>query len=426
MIALTVRGLVGGFAVAWFASSAFAVQSGPLTLETLLNPTQDPAVFSGTAPPPAGPAPSEAAGSGDRDSKGAEDSKVASAKPAVAPAPKPVKRLPVPAPSAVDEATQLIEQVYEEQIKAAATSPAATIRMFCETADKTTDPSRTYALLMLAERLSVESGDVNQALQVIGIRATRFDVDALTARHSLLATVVRSDDIPADETLFEQIVATANQAVGKDQFDLADSAVDLAMATAKRIEKEEKVRIIESRRKRESPPDRIASRLLADASQLQKAVRDRRRQAFEFATARDAWAKSPEDASSAEIVGRYLCFVRNDWKAGLAALASGQHDGFRTLASREVALAKDPAADATARLRLANEWWKLAESDSSLTEAQVLGLKAHASRIYGDIEAKLTDPIDVALARKRASQPPPPAAEPSKTDTTDSLPSTRR
>jgi hypothetical protein len=229
--------------------------------------------------------------------------------------------------------------------------------------------------------------------------------------------VARADDIRPDALLFEHVIETAHRAVAADRFDLADAAADLSESLAKAIEKDEKIRAAESRRKREPPPTLVAAKLQAEATDLQKAVRERRRQAFEYTTAREKLVAFPDDAEAAEIVGRYLCFVKRDWPAGLAMLARGRDEGLRNIATREVALSKEPQVAATDRLKLANEWWKLSEAADGFPAEQAEALKTHASGIYRDIAGKLTDPIDAALARKRSktaadASPPNVDAEP--------------
>jgi len=365
-----------------------ALQPGPPTLENLLNSTpEDPA-------------------SGEPDPFGAPREKPApparEQQPQVAPAGQAAKRLAVPDEAAVNEALELIHQAYEETIKSAAAHPEAAVRRFRDTADKTTDPARKFALLLLAERLALEAHATSSALEILARRTILFDIDALAARQALLARVARAEDTSPDAILFEHVVETARRAVSADRFDLADAAADLAESIAKAIEKDEKLRTAESRRKREPPPTAIALKLLAEATDLRKSVRNCRRQAFEYTTARDTLATFPDDPEATEIVGRYLCFVKQDWPTGLAVLARGRSESLRTLAAREIALSRESQVDATARLQLANEWWKLAEDADSLSAEQAEALKAHASRIYRDIAGKLTDPIDVALARKRA------------------------
>jgi len=381
-------------------SPCLALQAGPPTLENLLNPTANDLDGGGTTPfdePQRKP--------------GATSPRVP---PGVAPFAPPAKRLAVPDPSAVDEALELIHQAYEDAIKAAAANPEATVRSFRDTADKTADPARKYALLSLAERLALDARATSVALDALARRAALFDIDALASRHALLAKLARAEDSRPDALLFEHVVETARLAIAADRYDLADAAADLAETIAKAIEKEEKLRTAESRRKREPLPKPVAAKLVADATNLRREVRERRRQTFDYTAAREKLAAFPDDADAAETVGRYLCFVKHDWPAGLLLLTRGRNEGLRNLAAREIALSKEPkVAVTTSRFKLANEWWKLAEAGESLAPEQAEALKAHASAIYRDIAGLLNDPIDAALARKRAkggATEPPPAA----------------
>jgi hypothetical protein len=209
------------------------------------------------------------------------------------------------------------------------------------------------------------------------------------------------------------IVETVTMAAAAERFDLADAAADLAAETAKAIEKDEKARIAESRKKREPPPTPVAARLIAEAARVQKSVREQRRQVFEYTAARDRLATTPDDAEAAEIVGRHLCFVKQDWPAGLPMLARGRDEGLRNLAAREVA--QRDTAEPASRLKLAHEWWKMADTTAAVAPPQSQAMKSHAAAIYREIAGKLTDPIDATLARKRASAAEgdtPPAAPP--------------
>lgn len=397
---------------------AMAWQAGPRTLENLLGPagndTRDERAAPSAEPPRTQP--------------------FAPAAESVSP-PRPTKRLPVPEQAAVDEALELIKQAYDEQIRNAAASPETAIRTFRETADKTTDAGRKYALLLMAERIALEAQATGQALDVVAHRAVIFEVEPLAARHELLAKISRGDGFRPNAQFFGYVVDTADRAARADQFDLADSAADLALTTAKAMEKDEKARAVESRRKRESLPKAVAPGMLAEAIQLQKAVRERRRLTVDYTTARDTLTASPDDDAAAEIVGRYLCCMKHDWRAGLAALAKGSHEGLRGLALRDIAMTKESAANAVDRLKLANDWWKLAEEEATLAPFEADAIRLHAGVIYGDIAAQLTDPIDATLARKRAKEmgvpekpvrsPPPAGSATSRPDAPGSAPARR-
>lgn len=382
-------------AAAIFAPTQAVAQTGPPTLENLLGPSFEKPDFGGTQPPAQAPKPAA-------DRPGAK---------AAAPRPAITQRLPVPEPSAVDEALVLITEAYDDTIRSATADPDAAVAAFRKTADQTTDPARTFALLVLAERLALEAGKTSLALDTLASRAARFDVDGLAARHALLAKVARDGDSRPDGLLFEMIVETVTMAAAVERFDLADAAADLAAETAKAIEKDEKARIAESRKKREPLPTPVAAGLIAEAARVQKSVREQRRQVFEYTTARDKLATAPDDAEAAEVVGRHLCFVKQDWPAGLPMLARGRDEGLRNLAAREVA--QRDTAEPGSRLKLAHEWWKMADTVAAVAPPQAQAMKAHAAVIYREIAGKLTDPIDATLARKRAGavegDTPPPA-----------------
>ncbi len=56
-------------------------------------------------------------------------------------------------------------------------------------------------------------------------------------------------------------------------------------------------------------------------------------------------------------VGRFLCFIKGDWDAGLKLLAAS---GTGELGELAIADLKG-AEDATAKLSLADSWWRMAE-----------------------------------------------------------------
>lgn len=381
------------------ATAHVAAQTGPPTLENLLGPEAEAKPFDPPRPPAA------------RQDK--DEPRPASPAP---PPPPPAQRMPVPAPESVAEALTVIRQAYEETLASAAAKPEAAIRTFRDAADKTEDPSRKFALLDLAEQVAIDAGSISGALDVVARRARLFVIDELNARHALLSRVARAPQARPDALVFEKVMATVDMAVAADQFDLADAAADLSLEIAKEIAKEERARSAERRKKGEKPPapvTPVGPGLIAEATEQQKTVRERRRQAFEYAAARDALTAAPDDAGAAEIVGRYLCFVRRDWKKGLVSLALGRDESLRSLAAAEVALMADPKAAAQARLKLANDWWKLADAGSGVTAAEATAVKAHAGDIYREVAPKLTDPVDVALAKKRARETgsEPPAAD---------------
>ncbi len=94
----------------------------------------------------------------------------------------------------------------------------------------------------------------------------------------------------------------------------------------------------------------IADRATA-AAELQKS--------FErFAAAEKVLKTTPDDPAARLAVGKYVCFVRQDWATGLAHLAHGDQPALQEIARQELA----GPTDAADEVKLADAWWKLAQA----------------------------------------------------------------
>lgn len=316
------------------------------------------------------------------------------------PAPSTTK-LAVPDKSAANEAVELIRQAYEDDLKSAQDRPEPVIAKFVSAAEETEDPARKYALLLVAEDVAAEAGASALALKVLDTRVGIFDIDALLVRLALLEKLSKQG-ASVDCSLFECVVQAAQRAMHADRFEEAGKAADLAESTAKAIGRSEKSQAAEARKKRLQAPEPIAAGLLAEVSQIKKAIREKKALSAEYMTARERLSANPDDADAAEVVGMHLCFARNDWEEGLKVLSHSKNKTLKSLATRELAGSETTEPDARTMFALAGDWWKLAEAeDSSLHESHAAAVKVHAADIYSQLVKRLSDPIDVAIAEKR-------------------------
>lgn len=83
-----------------------------------------------------------------------------------------------------------------------------------------------------------------------------------------------------------------------------------------------------------------------------------RKVASAAADARKRLESDPDDSASHLVLGRYLCFSRGEWPAGLRHLARSADPALKGLARRELSAPKDGAAMAA----LADAWWAAAQS----------------------------------------------------------------
>src|SRR5262249_27889126 len=84
----------------------------------------------------------------------------------------------------------------------------------------------------------------------------------------------------------------------------------------------------------------------------------------EYRSASSALQSDPGNADANSRVGRYLCFQKSHWSAGLLLLARGADEPLRKLATQDLA---NPT-DWTAQMELADRWWDSSEAVPGTTQ----------------------------------------------------------
>lgn len=312
-----------------------------------------------------------------------------------------------PDDAALREAVDLVNQAYGDELRKDHETAVSTL---LKAAADTTDAARRYALLSVAERVAIDAGDADLALDVAGRRTAFFEEDGMRARHAVFLKLRKAVPKP-DARLFALALTIAGEAAEAEEYDLADGAADVALEIAFAIDRDEKRALAEYRRIRQpqhGPPEATAKTLIANAKQVQRTLQDQRRETSEFNEAERLLLANPSDAEATRQVGEHLCFVKRQWNRGLPYLVRAGHEPLRALAAQELAIPDGSAADPGARFQLAGGWWRLADS-GTLPPSREAAVRAHAADIYADVVPQLTDPIEKALARKRAAHERTPA-----------------
>jgi hypothetical protein len=116
----------------------------------------------------------------------------------------------------------------------------------------------------------------------------------------------------------------------------------------------------------------------------------------------DRLKANPEERLANGVLGRYWCFVQEDWSKGLTALANGDQRQTAAAAISEVqALAAD-SPDPKALFDAAGKWWTVADGGEVSADAKA-AIRRHAADLYRAVQTRLADPLDSQLARKRIS-----------------------
>jgi len=296
------------------------------------------------------------------------------------PAQDPDSRLPVPSEEVRARARLTVKQLYAKEFSAAKT-PAdrvALSRKLTEEAEKAKDdPAGRYVLMESAQEQAIEAGDLELAVEAVDGLAEVYAVNALAMKEDLLRSAGRATKDPAQFAMIaDRAVGLIEEAVAEDDYDRAVRFGNLAMAAAKRAKD---VKLLKG----------IVVRL--------KEVRQQETFFEESQKARALLAKDANDADANLAVGRYLCFVKGDWPAGLRLLALGSDKQLQHLAAREAQ--KELSTDQ--QVALADGWWAVGEEMKGRVRDQVL---LHAGSWYRRALDGLPDTLAKTRLQRRLAE----------------------
>jgi hypothetical protein len=256
---------------------------------------------------------------------------------------EPAAKVQLPNASAQKEAAKLIEEVYGEECSQASgiEEERDLAKKFLAKADEDkADFSTNYVLLSRARDIAEKINDLDLAFQAIDKLANIFVIDDCKMKEDSLHRL-------ADKT-----GNIDHSAIARKSMTLLDNAMDSdRFAEAKRIGD---LSLLEARKNGDNSLTKEVSMKVAKMEV--------------FAKAYDAVAKSvemlkkkPTDPDANLIVGKYRCFIKNDWDGGLPMLLLGTDDSLRTAAKFDL----DGANAAKEQVKIGDAWWTLAERENN-------------------------------------------------------------
>jgi hypothetical protein len=264
------------------------------------------------------------------------------ARPAVDDQPKlAVGRSPVPDKAAQEKALAQLKDAMKDDFSQAK-SPEAQIALamrLAQLAEQETrkDPVTGYVAADQSLQIAVRQCNIPLASQLVGGFVSHFDLDAWKLRSTTLTQLGHAAKNPDQKvSLAKAALEQIDKAVADDRIEIA---VELA-ATANFLSAQVK--------------DPALRDIAKEASDLTKRIE---RGAQEAKVATDALAANPKDPDASVVVGKFKCFLKEDWKFGLPLLAQGSDEALAKLA---VADAADPS-DSADQAKLADQWWDLAD-----------------------------------------------------------------
>lgn len=268
---------------------------------------------------------------------------------------QPPARRAIPAKDQQAAVRKLLHDVYAKEL-ADRSMPAR--RKLCETllseADKVASdaPVDQFVLLTAAVNAGLDASDLKLAFTAAEKLGRAFEVDGLAVKLEAALTVKPSG---TPQSMSENVKAAMEFTGELEAVDAFPAAIRVCGALG--------------------PVAAAVSPELRDAVQKRNRELNAAKEAADkVAKQREQLKTNPDDAAANLAVGRYTCFVRGDWAAGLPMLAKGSDAALKALAEQE--LASPAAGEAT--LKLADGWWDVAAKEPAARTAVV----AHAAEFY--------------------------------------------
>jgi hypothetical protein len=285
-------------------------------------------------------------------------------------------KLPVPDAKAHAAAVKLVQDIYQEELANARSTEqklALAVMLLADGLNTKDDATGRYVLLEMARDIAAANGDIETTLRAIDQSAITYNIDSLAVKAEALDALSRTVRSREQHTgLVSTISELVAEAIAADRYDLAKKLSALALVSA--------------RKARDIPVIRQAASQVTDVEALEK-------EHAAVAAAKEKLENSPADPDTNLAVGRFLCFVKGDWEAGIPMLVLGNDQALKGLAERELA---DPTTPEE-QVSLGDEWWTIAQTQEGRIKSNLL---THAQTWYEEALPKLSG-LTAARVRRR-------------------------
>jgi hypothetical protein len=264
----------------------------------------------------------------------------------------------VPNKAELAEAEKLVKGLFKADFAKtkAADRAAFAAKLLEQAVDSKDDLKAKYVLLHEARDQAAKGGDHDIYLKAADEIAATYKISSPEARAAgvdiLVAAVSGGDNYrDAGQALLDSV----DTALGVGEFDAAQKLLRGAEFLG---------------RKAGVAPLTTAIGLRA------KSLSALRKDYEKLADAQKKLEATPTDGPANLLVGKFLCFVKNDWENGLPRLVLGNDDALRANAEKD---AKAATGTATDKVEAADKWSKVAADLDPLEKAN---LQARALRWY--------------------------------------------
>jgi hypothetical protein len=293
---------------------------------------------------------------------------------------KPAQKSPMPDQASLARSERTIKELFKSDYAKKFPSEMLQLanNLVSQAQETKDDPASRYVLYREASYLAARAGEFAGALAVLDELGREFETDIAPLKIAALKLAAEKgpsgNSGPFNNRYFaEAALFVFPDAIASSDPQIANELLSLSEAAAKAAANEPLTEQVKARR--------------ADLAEVLK----------QFEQFRGGQAKlitRVDDPIASLAVGRYLCFIKGDWKQGLPLLNQCSDEKLRSAAARDLGKPTDPSA----QLLLADDWFEMADSQIRAAKRQICGRAAHW---YREAAPKVTG-ISYTKARDRA------------------------
>lgn len=278
-----------------------------------------------------------------------------------------VSKTPLPDEARVAQCESKIKEKYEHQINGKAEDKQHAAADLYDQSMNETDSAMELADLRIAARLTAEAANYTRAMQICDRMNDRFEIAILPIKADLLSSAASDSHAPKNKSdLTDVCLATGFQAIAANDYASAGKMVALAKVSAAQSGDAHLV----------WQADFLANQTTNCASAFDKVK--------QFAVRlRD----NPTDAAASLVMGKFLCFTKSNWAAGLPLLAQGNDAALKQIANDELSI---PPKDASQQIALGKSWWALSTA-APANEKQFYAERARYWCLHGIASSREAD-----------------------------------
>lgn len=274
-------------------------------------------------------------------------------------------KLPIPDTAKQRDAENEIKRLFKDDLakRAPADRKALAEKLFQQGLDTRDDDTARFVLLAQAADVAAQVGEAALVLKTVDEQARLYATDPLALKDRALGQAERavlSKD--AAKAVAEGLLAVADEAAASEKYDLAARLCARAETAARTA---------------------VDMPLLTKAQTKGKEAREIQLAADKVRDSKQKLATNPDDPEANLAVGKYECFAKGNWAAGLGLLRKGSDPVLKVLAEREQVQPDEPAK----QVEIADGWWDYGAKQTGATKTNI---QKHAVQLYEQLVPKLS------------------------------------